>query len=140
MQSSVSAGISLTGEIAVPLGGQMPDSVRSRFRESYQSSISGVVAPGCADFDEVLLELVGSVVNSKLTILHAVSLLMSINFTDSTQVMTALADSLWFWGTQVNMQKLFCLYFIYCIASCIFYYSYSFIIFPVMILAIPEKL
>ena len=53
MQSSVSAGISLTGETAVPLGGQMPDSVRSRFRESYQSSISGVVAPGCADFDEV---------------------------------------------------------------------------------------
>ena len=120
MQSSVSAGISLTGETAVPLGGQMPDSVRSRFRESYQSSISGVVAPGCADFDEVLLELVGSVVNSKLTILHAVSLLMSINFTDSTQVMTALADSLWFWGTQVCLQKPFCFYFIYCLALCIF--------------------
>ena len=106
MQSSVSASISLTGETAVALGGQMPDSVRFRFRESYQNSVSGAVSPGCSDFDEVLLELVGSVVNSKLTILHAVSLLMSINFTDSAQVMIALADSLWFWGTQVWLQRL----------------------------------
>ena len=102
MQSSMSSCISLTGDTAVVSGGQMPDSVRSRFRESYQSSVIGVTATGSIDFDEALLELVGSVVNSKLTILHAVSLLMSINFTESDQVMTALADSLWFWGTQVR--------------------------------------
>ena len=80
----------------------MPDSVRSRFKDSYQSYSTGVTAPDAIDFDEVLLELVGSVVNGKLTILHAVSLFMGINFTDSVPVMTLLADSLWFWGTQVS--------------------------------------
>lgn len=102
MMTSVSASISLTGDSAVTLGGQMPDTARSRFKDSYQSFLTGVTTPGTIDFDEVLLELVGSVVNAKLTILHAVSLLMSINFTDSLQVMTSLADSLWFWGTQVS--------------------------------------
>ena len=107
MQSSMSSSISLTGETSVVSGGQMPDSVRSRFRESYQSSVDGVAVPGSIDFDEVLLELVGSVVNSRLTILHAVSLLLSINFTESVHVMTALADSLWFWGTQVSCRSIY---------------------------------
>jgi hypothetical protein len=99
--SSISANISLTGDNTIPLGGQMPDTARSRFKDSYNSFLTGIITSDTIDFDEVLLELVGSVVNGKLTVLHAVSLLMSINFTDSHQVMTSLADSLWFWGTQV---------------------------------------
>jgi hypothetical protein len=106
-QESICGSISLTDGNVIALGGPMPDSIRSRFRESYQNAADGINSDSVADFDEVLLELVGSVVNAKMTILHAVALLLSINFSESPEVMRALADSLWFWGTQVSLEQNF---------------------------------
>jgi hypothetical protein len=102
VQETFTGSISLTDDNSVILGNQLPDSVRLRFRESYQNLVDGGSSATAADFDEILLELVGDVVNAKLTILHAIGLLLSINFTDSMQVMKALVDSLWFWSTQVR--------------------------------------
>lgn len=105
VQETFTGSISLTDDNSIKLGNQLPDSVRSRFRESYQNLVDGTSSTTAADFDEILLELVGDVVNSKLTILHAIGLLLTINFTDSMQVMKALADALWFWSTQVRSQR-----------------------------------
>ena len=85
----------------------MPDSVRLQFRERNQISVDGVALPGSIDFDEVFLELDRSVVNSRLSILHAASLLLSINLTESVQELTALTDSSWFWGTQVSCPSVY---------------------------------
>jgi hypothetical protein len=101
MQSSAMMQSISLNDATILSGDQMPASVKRRFTESYQHSLKDQKMEGCVDFDEVLLELVGSVVNAKLTSLHAVSLLMSIEFSNSNQVMAALTDSLWFWGTQV---------------------------------------
>lgn len=106
-QESICGSITLTDGNVIALGGPMPDSIRSRFRESYQNAADGIASDSVSDFDEVLLELVGSVVNAKMTILHAVALLLSINFLESPEVMKALADSLWFWGTQVRLKQNF---------------------------------
>ena len=110
-QETFTGSISLTDDNSIKLGNPLPDSVRSRFRESYQNLVDGALSTTAADFDEMLLELVGDVVNAKLTILHAIGLLLSINFSDSMHVMKALADSLWFWSTQVRSKRneYFCL-------------------------------
>ena len=110
-QETFTGSISLTDDNSIKLGNQLPDSVRCKFRESYQNLLDGGSSAAAADFDEILLELVGDVVNAKLSILHAIGLLLSINFSDSMQVMKALADSLWFWSTQVRSKrnKYFCL-------------------------------
>lgn len=52
--------------------------------------------------DEFLLELVGSVVNGKVSVAAAVGLLGSTELGASPAAAKALTDTLWFWGSQVR--------------------------------------
>ena len=106
VQESILGSISLTDDSPSTLGGQMPDSVRLRFRESHRNAVDGSLSNAVTDFDELLLELVGSIVNSKMTIMQATALLLSVNFFDCPQVTKALVDAIWFWETQVRSDRI----------------------------------
>jgi len=84
--------------------GPLPDAVTKRFHDAVAAvGPEDAVAPEA--LDEVLLELVGSVVYGAVPVATAVGLLGSAELSTSPAAAKALTDTLWFWGSQVRVSS-----------------------------------
>jgi hypothetical protein len=52
--------------------------------------------------DAILIDLIGCILYKKLTMEHLSAIFATSDSTKNEFVMNAIADALWFWGTQVS--------------------------------------
>lgn len=76
----------------------IPDSVAMKIQNAMNENSE---ESSSAHFDKTMIDIIGCFIFKKITLDHFNSIFGAFEFSKKLVAMTAIADALWFWGTQV---------------------------------------